>query len=106
MLSVEKHKNILVKCGYDIKRLKPYEYHQVIMSKLTEENNVSVKVNHFIRSQARSHMVQIAGLDDAAVRVIWKRQLESGDLGPLMYAVVSREDTGIAMGFKGFAKEN
>ena len=79
MLSVEKHKSILIKCGYDIKKMKPYEYHQVIMGKLTEENNVSVKVNNFIRSQARSQMLRIAGLDDAAVRALWKKQLESGN---------------------------
>lgn len=97
MLSVEKHRSILIKCGYDVKQMKPYEYHSVIMGKLSEENNVSVKVNNFIRSQAHSHMVRIAGLDDAAVRVLWKKQLESGDVGPLMYAIVSREDTGIEL---------
>lgn len=97
MLSVEKHRSILVKCGYDVKQMKPYEYHSVIMGRLSEENNVSVKVNNFIRSQARSHMVQIAGLDDAAIRVLWRKRLESGNVGPLMYAIVSREDTGIEL---------
>ncbi|OGR26410.1 MAG: hypothetical protein A2277_02455 [Desulfobacterales bacterium RIFOXYA12_FULL_46_15] len=97
MLSVEKHKSILIKCGYDIKKMKPYEYHQVIMGKLTEENNVSVKVNNFIRSQAHSQMLRIAGLDDAAVRALWKKQLESGNVGPMMYAVISRKDTGVEL---------
>jgi len=97
MLSVEKHRSILVKCGYDVKKLKPYEYHQVIMSKLTDENNVSVKVNNFIRSQAQAQMLRIADLTDDQVRVLWKQELEAGNVGPMMYAVVSREDTGVGL---------
>lgn len=97
MLSVEKHKSILVKCGYDVKKMKPYEYHSVIMSRLYEENNVSVKVNNFIRSQARSQMLRIADLTDDQVRVLWKQELEAGNVGPMMYAVVSREDTGVEL---------
>jgi len=38
ILSVEKHKTILKKCGYDVKKLKPYEYHQQIMAKLLDQN--------------------------------------------------------------------
>ena len=62
-----------------------------------KENNVSVKVNNFIRSQARSRMLQIAGLKDDEVRVLWKQQLEAGNVGPMMYAVISREDTGVEL---------
>ena len=36
ILSVEKHKTILQKCGYDVKRLKPYEYHQQIIKSSKE----------------------------------------------------------------------
>nr|NJM04250.1 hypothetical protein [Desulfobacula sp.] len=75
-------------------KLKPYEYHQVIMSKLTEENNVSVKVNNFVRSQAQAQMLRIADLTDDQVRVLWKQELEAGNVGPMMYAVVSREIPG------------
>ncbi|MCD4720855.1 MAG: DUF2325 domain-containing protein [Desulfobacula sp.] len=95
MLSVEKHKNILKKCGYDIKRMKPYEYHQQIMAKLYDENNVSVKVNNFIRNKARKLMSRIAGLPDQDIRALWKEHLETGNVGPMMYAVISYEDTGI-----------
>ncbi|MBU1195054.1 MAG: DUF2325 domain-containing protein [Proteobacteria bacterium] len=97
MLSVEKHRSILVKCGYDVKKMKPYEYHQVIMSKVADKNNVSVKVNNFIRAQARTRMVQIADFTDDQVRVLWKRELEAGNVGPMMYAIISREDTGVEL---------
>lgn len=89
MLSVEKHKSILKKCGYDVKKMKDYEYHQQIMAKLHDENNVSVKVNNFIRNRARKLMIHIAGLPDPDVRTLWKEHLETGNIGPMMYAVIS-----------------
>ena len=61
MLTVEKHKQILEKCGYVVSRLKPYEFHQLIMSKLHEQNNVSTKVNNFIRNQAANKMKKLQG---------------------------------------------
>ncbi len=52
MLSVEKHRSILKKCGYDVKSMKPYEYQQKIMLQPGGENHVSQKVNNFIRNQS------------------------------------------------------
>ena len=40
ILSADKHRNILKKCGYDVKNMKAYEYHQQIMAKLNDENAV------------------------------------------------------------------
>jgi hypothetical protein len=62
MLTVEKHRSILKKCGYDVKPMKPYEYHQKIMLKLGDENNVSQKVNNFIRTQSAGQMARVAGM--------------------------------------------
>lgn len=97
MLSVEKHKSILKKCGYNVKKMKAYEYHQQIMSKLSDENNVSIKVNNFIRSAARKMMIQIKGCQDKEIKSLWNKQLKTGNVGPLMYAVISYEDTGIEL---------
>jgi Uncharacterized protein conserved in bacteria (DUF2325) len=95
MLSVEKHKNILKKCGYDVKKMKDYEHHQQIMAKLHDENNLSVKVNNFIRNRARKLMIQIAGLPEQEVRTLWKEHLETGNVGPMMYAIIAYKDTDI-----------
>lgn len=95
ILSVEKHKTILKKCGYDVKKLKPYEYHQQIMAKLIDQNNVSVKVNNFIRSQARKQMVQITGLSEEKVRKLWEISCIKGNLGPMMYAIIAWEDASV-----------
>ncbi|MBW2655600.1 MAG: DUF2325 domain-containing protein [Deltaproteobacteria bacterium] len=97
MLSIEKHKNILKKCGYDIKKMKAYEYHQQIMAKLHDENNVSVKVNNFICNKARKLMIRVAGLPDQDIRSLWKEHLETGNVGPMMYAIISYEDTSIEL---------
>lgn len=97
VLTVEKHKAILKKCGYKVAELKPYEYHQTIMSKLHEKNEVSVKVNNFIRSRARKWMDMVDGMSDGQMRSLWKKNLESGQVGPLMYAIVSHEDTCIGL---------
>lgn len=97
MLSVEKHKTILKKCGYDVKKMKPYEYHQQIMAKLVDENNVSVKVNNFIKSRARKQMLNIAGKSEAEIRKQWDRQKQTGDVGPMMFAIVSYGDVGIEL---------
>jgi hypothetical protein len=97
MMSIDKHRNILKKCGYDVKRMKPYEYHQKIMAKLYNENNVSVKVNNFIRHRARKLMIRIAGLPDQDIRSLWKEHLETGNVGPMMYAIISYKNTGIEL---------
>ncbi len=95
MLSVKKHRDILKKCGYDVSSLKSYEYHQIIMSQLNDENKVSVKVNNVIRSQAKKWMDQIDGMDEPQMRKLWKENLETGNVGPLMYAIVSYEDANL-----------
>ncbi|MCP4722329.1 MAG: DUF2325 domain-containing protein [Desulfobacteraceae bacterium] len=95
ILSEKKHKDILKKCGYKVGELKPYEYHQVIMSKLYEENQVSIKVNNFIRSKAKKWMDLVDGMSDKQMRSLWETNLDSGQVGPLMYAIISHEDTHI-----------
>jgi hypothetical protein len=93
MLSVEKHRSILKKCGYDVKPMKPYEYHQKIMLKLGGENNVSQKVNNFIRNQSARQMARIANMTEQKIRKLWAEHLVTGDVGPLFYAIVSHKKT-------------
>jgi len=95
ILSVEKHKTILKKCGYDVKRLKPYEYHQQVMAKLTEQNNVSVKVNNFIRNQAKKQMLEISRLQEKEVRKLWESSCARGNIGSMMYAIIAWKDTNL-----------
>ncbi|WDP92747.1 MAG: DUF2325 domain-containing protein [Desulfobacter sp.] len=95
ILSVEKHRDILKKCGYDVSGLKSYEYHQLIMSQLNDRNPISVKVNNVIRSRAKKWMDMIEGMDETQMRRLWDQNLESGQVGPLMYAIVSYEDSNL-----------
>lgn len=95
MLSVEKHKDILKKCGYDVKRLKPYEYHHQIMAKLVDKNNVSVKVDNYIRNQARREMIQIADLSEDKIRELWELHSGKGNVGPMMYAIIAKENASV-----------
>lgn len=97
MLTVEKHRSILKKCGYNVRTMKPYQYHRVIMEKLNSQNNVSQKVNNYIRSKAGKYMKQIETMPETAVRALWKTHLENGNVGPMMYAIVSHVDTGIEL---------
>ena len=93
MLSEQKHRSILEKCGYDVRSLKPYEYHSRIMEKLFGKNTVSVKVNNFIRSKSSKYMKQVRNTDPEALRDLWQSQLKTGNVGPMMYAIISYEDT-------------
>lgn len=101
VLSVDKHKNILKKCGYDVKSMKPYEYHSHLMGRLGDENSVSVKVNNFIRHQARKQMIEVGTLFEknevAAVQRLWEQSSKEGQVGPVMYAIVAHEDTGVQL---------
>ena len=101
MLTVEKHKSILKKCGWDVKSLKPYEYHSHLMGCMGEENAVSIKVNNFIRHQARKYMVEVERLydrgDKQGVRDLWHTYAGQGIIGPVMYTIVSHEDTDIEL---------
>ena len=87
VLSVERHRKILQKCGYDVTGLKPYEYHQVIMSRLHEKNKVSVKVDSYIRNKARPLMIRMAKMDEEQIGVLWHEHLESGRVGNMLYAI-------------------
>ncbi len=97
VLSIEKHKQILKKCGYNTRDIKPYEYHQLLMSKLFEKNNVSIKVNNYLKSKARKHMIAIQGKAENEIRQLWKEQSHMGNVGPLMFAIVSYEDTSLEL---------
>jgi hypothetical protein len=97
MLSVEKHGAILKKCGYDISQLKPYEYHQKIMMKLSDRNSVSVKVNNYIKSCARKCMVQIAQAGAEGSRQLWDEYKKTGHVGPMMFAIVSYRDSDVEL---------
>ena len=97
MLSVDKHKDILKKCGWDVNGLKPYEYHSYIMGCMGDENAVSIKTNNYIRHQSRKYMKQIEALykkkDAKEVRSLWNDYSARGVIGPVMYAIVSHKDT-------------
>ena len=101
MLTVEKHKSILKKCGWDVRALKPYEYHSYLMGCMGDENAVSRKTNNFIRHQAAKYMKEVAALynkeDAKGVRTLWERYAEQGVIGPVMYAIVSHKDTDIEL---------
>lgn len=64
MLTVEKHRSILKKCSYDVKSMKPYEYHQKIMLKLAE------------KSRALKEMSKARKTDAAAIRHLEARNRE------------------------------
>ncbi|NWH04657.1 hypothetical protein [Desulfobacter latus] len=98
ILSVEKHRDILKKCGYNVSGLKSYEYHQIIMSKLHERNKVSEKVNNFIRSRAKKWMEIIDGMDDQQIKLCNQHKtplkiLSSSSLSAVSQAVFSQEKT-------------
>ncbi len=95
MLSAEKHRTLLEKCGYDVSGLKPYEYHQQIMMKLSDRNAVSIKVNNFIKSNCRRSMVQVAGADENKARQLWDEARESGNVGPMMFAIVACKESDV-----------
>lgn len=99
MLTVNKHRDILKKCGWDVNGLKPYEYHSYLMGCMGDENAVSIKTNNFIRHQAGKYMKQIAALykkkDAKGVRSLWNDYSARGIIGPVMYAIVSHKDTNI-----------
>ena len=99
MLSVNKHKDILKRCGWDVNGLKPYEYHSYLMGCMGDENAVSIKTNNFIRHQAGKYMKQVAALykkkDAKGVRKLWNDYSARGIIGPVMYAIVSHKDTDI-----------
>lgn len=101
MLSVDKHKDILKKCGWDVSGLKPYEYHSYLMGSMGDENAVSVKTNNYIRHQAGKYMKQIAALykkkDAKGVRALWHDYSARGIIGPVMYAIVSHRDTNVKL---------
>ncbi len=101
MLTVEKHKSILKKCGWDVSVLKPYEYHSYLMGCVGDENAVSRKTNNYIRHQSLKYMKEVAALyekkDAKGVRKLWEKYAEQGVIGPVMYAIVSHRDTDIEL---------
>ncbi|WP_035237424.1 DUF2325 domain-containing protein [Desulfobacter vibrioformis] len=101
MLTVDKHKDILKKCGWNVSALKPYEHHTYLMGCMGDENAVSVKTNNYIRHQSLKYMKQIAALykkkDEKGVRALWNDYSARGIIGPVMYAIVSHKDTNVEL---------
>ncbi|WP_020590137.1 DUF2325 domain-containing protein [Desulfobacter curvatus] len=101
MLSVDKHKDILKKCGWDVNGLKPYEYHSYLMGCMGDENAVSIKTNNYIRHQSGKYMKQVAALykkkDAKGVKALWNDCSARGIIGPVMYAIVSHKDTNVRL---------
>ena len=101
MLSVDKHRDILKKCGWDVGALKPYEYHAYLMGCVGDENAVSIKTNNYIRHQSLKYMKQIASLykkkDANGVRALWNDCSARGIIGPVMYAIVAHKDTDVEL---------
>lgn len=97
VLTVEKHKQILKKCGYNIKKMQPYEYHQRLMTKLSDKNNVSIKVNNYLKSRARKYMVAIEGKSEKDIRKLWIEQSLKGNVGPLLFAIVSYQQSSVEL---------
>jgi len=101
MLSVDKHRDILKKCGWDVSSLKPYEYHAYLMGCMGDENAVSIKTNNYIRHQSLKYMKQIASLykkkDAKGVRALWNDYSARGIIGPVMYAIVAHKDTDVEL---------
>ncbi len=61
--------------------------------KLGGENNVSLKVNNFIRNQSAGQMTRIASMQEREIPALWAEHIETGDVGPLFYAIVSHKKT-------------
>jgi len=101
MLSVDKHKDILKKCGWGVRELKPYEYHSYLMGCMGDENAVSIKTNNYIRHQSGKYMKEIASLykkkDSKKVRALWSDYSARGIIGPVMYAIVSHKDMDVQL---------
>lgn len=97
ILSVEKHRQILNKSGIDTTKMQPYEYHQKLMSKLCEKNKVSIKVNNFLISKAKKYMNAIKGKAEKEIRKLWIEQSLKGNVGPLLFAIVSYSESSLEM---------
>jgi len=91
LLSETDHKKILKKCGYPVKKMKPYEMHQIIMENLSSDNQISVKTDHLIMSKSRKIMREIQDLTDSEIRELWKKRLHDGNIGPLFYSILSAD---------------
>ena len=91
VFSVEQHRRILRKCGYDTRGMKPYEYHEYLMARLSEKNTLSIKVDNVFKNQARKYMNAIKGKSQEDIRTLWEQASDSGNVGPVMYAIVSYE---------------
>jgi small-conductance mechanosensitive channel len=63
---------------------------------MKDENGVSIKVNNFIRHQAKKVMLEVASCYEAGdtrkVRTLWETYSQQGVIGPVMYAIVSHND--------------
>ena len=93
LLSEAQHRNILKKCGYQVKGFKPYEHHRLIMENLNDANTLSVKVNNFLIHQSRKHMTAVDGASEKEIRAMWKKEIKEGNPGPLMFAIIACRDS-------------
>jgi hypothetical protein len=94
-LTAAEQRQLLKKCGFDLKNKGPYEIHEVLVSAAESENRLSWKVERLLQRKYAHRAAPMAALSEAALLRRWQDAYRCGDYLAEFWAVVSRRDLSI-----------
>jgi len=91
-LTVEEHKKILKKAGYQTKRKRPHELHRMIMERLDKRNRLSEKVDRFLRHKYRKTIAMAADMKGDQLMEAWREGFQAGKMDGFFYVMALRNN--------------
>lgn len=91
-LDINEHRKVLKRAKCQIKKLKPHQFHRMIMENLNDQNRISQKVDSYLRYKYRDSIAKLADLDADEFIAIWKKAIQSGKIDGVFYIAAMRKD--------------
>jgi len=91
-LSIDEHRKVLKRAGYQVKKLKTHQLHRVVMEHLGYENRISGKVENYLRHKYRNAISKFVGLDEDEFIDEWSEAFRTGKMDGVFYVAATRDD--------------
>jgi len=91
-LTVDEHRKVLKKAGCQVKHLRPYNLHRMIMEHLDKENRISLKVENYFRYKYRNSIANFADMDEENFMKAWQEGFHSGHADSIFYVAVIKNN--------------
>ena len=91
-LTFSEQRKILKKAGLFLKDESPFSVHEILVAKAETENNLSLKVDHFLTQKFGAKTALLHGLKEPEFMRRWRTRFNAGQYAEVFWAAVTRPD--------------